>query len=347
MRPRSISRQAQRISPRTEAPVGDYSGDTNYFANAVTNGPLTAPSSSSSGGNGVYAYGSSNPFPNSTFSATNYWVDVVFTPGATQAATAPTGFTFAPAESSLQTLQSGGSNSRSGYADCTFTETGGVTGDSFTYILSGSNAFTMSSSVNKGTLSTGSSAVAAGTKAALSIQVNDITNGTNSGPLPFEVVVGTSGADTINLSTLGIAASTPTFLYGLAGADTLNGSGMTGPTWFVGGAGADTMTGGSGADTYLYAAAGNSTPSALDIITNFNAAVDRIDLTGIGPNALSFLSNQVSSTIAARSIGWQQSGGNTFVYVNTSTASEALGSANMEIRLNGTVSLVGSDVLHN
>ena len=47
-----------------EAPVGEYSVDENYFTNALTNGPLTAPSSASSGGNGVYAYGSGNPFPN-------------------------------------------------------------------------------------------------------------------------------------------------------------------------------------------------------------------------------------------------------------------------------------------
>ena len=107
------------------------------------------------------------------------------------------------------------------------------------------------------------------------------------------------------------------------------------------------MTGGSGPNTYLYAAAGNSIPSALDIITNFNAAADKIDLTGIGSTALSFLSNQVSSTIPARSIGWQQIGGNTLVYANTSTTPEALGSANMQIRLNGTISLVGSDILHN
>jgi len=44
----------------------------------VTNGPLTAPASSSSGGNGVYAYGSSSAFPTNTFNASNYWVDVVF-----------------------------------------------------------------------------------------------------------------------------------------------------------------------------------------------------------------------------------------------------------------------------
>ena len=59
--------------------IGEYSADEDYFANAVTNGPLTAPSNSSSGGNGVYAYGSSDSFPNNTYNANNYWVDVVFT----------------------------------------------------------------------------------------------------------------------------------------------------------------------------------------------------------------------------------------------------------------------------
>jgi hypothetical protein len=57
---------------------GEYSEDDNYFANPHTNGPLTAPSSSSSGGNGTYRYGSSNLFPNQTYNAANYWVDVVF-----------------------------------------------------------------------------------------------------------------------------------------------------------------------------------------------------------------------------------------------------------------------------
>src|SRR5262249_28834989 len=41
------------------------------------NSPLHAPSTSTSGGNGVYAYGSSSTFPNNTFNASNYWVDVV------------------------------------------------------------------------------------------------------------------------------------------------------------------------------------------------------------------------------------------------------------------------------
>jgi Domain of unknown function (DUF4082) len=57
---------------------GFYSADGSYFAIAVTNGPLTAPASATSGGNGVYAYGASSTFPTGTSNAANYWVDVLF-----------------------------------------------------------------------------------------------------------------------------------------------------------------------------------------------------------------------------------------------------------------------------
>jgi hypothetical protein len=57
--------------------VGFYSADGNYFASSVDNAPLHAPSSGSSGGNGVYLYGASG-FPNLTYSSENYWVDVIF-----------------------------------------------------------------------------------------------------------------------------------------------------------------------------------------------------------------------------------------------------------------------------
>jgi hypothetical protein len=33
-----------------------------------------------SGGNGVYAYGTSSVFPINTYLTANYWVDVVFAP---------------------------------------------------------------------------------------------------------------------------------------------------------------------------------------------------------------------------------------------------------------------------
>ena len=51
------------------------------FGNAVTSGSLTALASNLSGGNGLYVYDSSGKFPTNSFNATNYWVDVVFTPG--------------------------------------------------------------------------------------------------------------------------------------------------------------------------------------------------------------------------------------------------------------------------
>ena len=58
--------------------TGFYSADNNYFNNARTNGPLTAPSSAASGGNGVGVYSATDTFPNTTYQASNYWVDVAF-----------------------------------------------------------------------------------------------------------------------------------------------------------------------------------------------------------------------------------------------------------------------------
>jgi Domain of unknown function (DUF4082)/Bacterial Ig domain len=56
---------------------GFYSDDRNYFTNAYTSGSLTALADGSSGGNGVYLYGSGG-FPTNSYQASNYWVDVVF-----------------------------------------------------------------------------------------------------------------------------------------------------------------------------------------------------------------------------------------------------------------------------
>ena len=58
--------------------TGHYSINTNYFSAGVDNPPLHALASAGSGRNGVYRYGTSSAFPNLTFKAANYWVDVVF-----------------------------------------------------------------------------------------------------------------------------------------------------------------------------------------------------------------------------------------------------------------------------
>jgi VCBS repeat-containing protein len=64
--------------------TGTYVATTNFFTAAFTSGTLTAPSTTTAGGNGVYAYGGTNTagiFPTSTFGAANYWADVVFSSG--------------------------------------------------------------------------------------------------------------------------------------------------------------------------------------------------------------------------------------------------------------------------
>ncbi|GAA2895252.1 hypothetical protein GCM10010517_59970 [Streptosporangium fragile] len=65
------------------APAGNYSITRPYFTRNYGSGALTALSSGSSGGNGVYRYGASSGFPTASFKSTNYWVDVVFTPSST------------------------------------------------------------------------------------------------------------------------------------------------------------------------------------------------------------------------------------------------------------------------
>ena len=63
------------------APSGRYAFNYNYFATAsFSNGPLLALKSGSSGSNGLFLYSASAVFPNASYQATNYWVDVVFKP---------------------------------------------------------------------------------------------------------------------------------------------------------------------------------------------------------------------------------------------------------------------------
>lgn len=56
---------------------GRYIATTNYFTTNITNGPLTVPSSASSGGNGVFST-TAGTFPTNGANTTNYWVDVSF-----------------------------------------------------------------------------------------------------------------------------------------------------------------------------------------------------------------------------------------------------------------------------
>lgn len=267
----------------------------------------------------------------------------------------PTGISVSPLGASLS--QAGGSNGLAGSkALASITQTGGATSDSYTYTLSGSTLFALSVANNTATLLTGSG-VTAGTSPtlyALTVTPTDTTSG-NSGPaVPINVVVGTSGNDSISLTKNAVPflpvalQSAPSFIFGLAGKDTIDGSGMTSKLYFDVGVGGDTLTGGSGGNDYLFGATADSTPSAMAVITNFSGA-DVIDLTGLG-TALTNRGKFGGTSLAAHSVGWQQVGGSTgnvFVYVNTGTRSVSLNSASMKIELAYNTSLPSTpNILH-
>ncbi|CAN7457448.1 DUF4082 domain-containing protein [Phenylobacterium sp. LjRoot219] len=114
----------------------NYTAQTNYFGSTVTEpfGVLTGPSSGASGGNGVYAYGAGAVFPNQTYLASNYWVDVVFDPGGTPPAGAQIGLT-TPSVSHAE------GNTGVTTFDYTVTRTGSTTGaSSVSWAVTGSSA---------------------------------------------------------------------------------------------------------------------------------------------------------------------------------------------------------------
>ncbi|MGD9723480.1 MAG: DUF4082 domain-containing protein [Pirellulales bacterium] len=69
---------------------GHYSRTSDFFAEPVTKGQLTAPENA-----GVYAYGPAS-FPTQSFQSTSYWVDVVFSTTAPVDTTVPTVVGFSP-----------------------------------------------------------------------------------------------------------------------------------------------------------------------------------------------------------------------------------------------------------
>jgi hypothetical protein len=267
---------------------------------------------------------------------------------STVTASAPTGIALAPATAGLA-----GAHTATGLAAtaplATATQAGGAAGDSYAYTLGGGSAaaFSLATANDAATLAVGAGGLAGaagGRLYDLTITATDTTTATSAPASPLDVIVG-SGAVGVAALTGSLGATVPTFVYGMGGADLLDGTGMTGPLWINGGGGADTLMGGSGANDYLYGATSDSTANAMDVITNFHAGADLIDLTGLG-RPLASAGPISGNKLAASSFGWQASGGNTFVYVNTTTARENLAGANMKIELLGSIGLGNSNFAH-
>nr|WP_256467762.1 M10 family metallopeptidase C-terminal domain-containing protein [Bradyrhizobium sp. 15] len=151
------------------------------------------------------------------------------------------------------------------------------------------------------------------------------SHGTASGDL-----AGT-GTDTFTGVNAVRGSSFADFIFGDAGNNTLDG--QAGNDVIQGRGGADTLIGGAGSDQFVFAAVADSTVPNHDTISDFVHGTDVIDTSAIaGATTVQGLLSG-STQVAAHSIAWIQSGANTIVYVNSSTAAQSQGSADMEIVL--------------
>lgn len=128
-------------------------------------------------------------------------------------------------------------------------------------------------------------------------------------------------------------------LYGRAGDDTLAGGGYA--DTLNGGQGVDQITGGSGADVFDYNSNGASGTGSgnRDIITDFVTGTDQIDLSDF-VGTFTFQGTS-AFTGTASEVRYTQTGGNTIVEID----SDADGTADLEIELTGTITLVGGDFI--
>ncbi len=196
---------------------------------------------------------------------------------------APTGVSMAPSPGTLASAMSATGLNPS-VALASFTEAGGVSGDTYSYTLSGTDAASFTLSGNKlMAAGTGVTGAVNGQLFSLDVSATDTSGaGSAASPAdPLDLIVGSSGSDIIQVGSLA-SHSTPTLIYGLGGGDTINGTGMTSSLWFAAGpGGGDTLTGGSGANRYMFCSANDSPATAMDGVTNFHAGTDLLDFSGI------------------------------------------------------------------
>jgi large repetitive protein len=142
---------------------------------------------------------------------------------------------------------------------------------------------------------------------------NDSINGLNGA----DTIYGRAGNDTLKGN-----AQNDT-IYGGSGNDTIEGSG-----------GADHIWGGSGGDTFQFGAGDGG-----DTIHDFGNGADVINLSALIPESLTFGGN---GSIAAYTVVWQESNGNTIVSADTN----GTGGADFSITLIGTgLKLTSSDFM--
>ena len=136
-------------------------------------------------------------------------------------------------------------------------------------------------------------------------------------------------------------------IYGGSGQDTLDGSNEN--DTIIGGFGADKLTGGNGDDVFVYLSVLDSSAGRFDTINDFKSGIDRIDLTALG--ALGFVILALSSTstsVPPHTIAWiyDSSVNETVVYVNPTDRTLQIGDSSLlEVHLQGVATIDSADFI--
>ncbi|MCE2920396.1 MAG: calcium-binding protein [Acetobacteraceae bacterium] len=133
------------------------------------------------------------------------------------------------------------------------------------------------------------------------------------------------------------------YLRGDKGADTIFGG--AGADSILGGADSDRLTGGAGRDHFVYSTDDMATPSAMDVILDFQQFSDVLVFSSIdtnaslaGDQAFAFRGSQSFSASGVAEIRWYQSGGNTFVQADMGD-----GVADITLQIQGLMNLDQQD----
>ncbi|HET6436997.1 MAG TPA: DUF4082 domain-containing protein [Anaeromyxobacter sp.] len=186
--------------------VGHYSDDEAYFSTeGVDSPPLHAVQDGASQFNGVFAYGSTSSFPGEGWNASNYWVDVVFTPSGTATLSTIAVTPAAPSISTSGTQQ--------------FTATGSYSDGSNQNLTSAATWTSSKTSVATVNATGLASAVAAGTT-TVSATYNSVVGSTTLTVLPGPLTISTNSlpGTLVNASysaTLAASGGTPPYSWSI------------------------------------------------------------------------------------------------------------------------------------
>jgi Ca2+-binding RTX toxin-like protein len=185
------------------------------------------------------------------------------------------------------------------------------------------------------------------------VYVNDVVGITKTGTILSETMNGTGEQDVLDGSwgndTLNGLGGNDRLIGGI-GNDTLNGG--DGKDVLIGGEGRDTLTGGADADVFRFEKTGDSSKlsSLRDIITDFKAGEDRIDLSAIdannrlaGDQAFTLLAGTNAKFTGAGQIrtSYQMVGGKEYTVIEGNA--DAIGLADFSIALLGHHNLTAND----